>query len=182
MKAYPIGTPMATVAHEVKALARRGVINEDIAQLQGMTPDAHGYTAWIRVTHVDAATDVLTAIIFSRDEGHHTSGWFKNPDYERCWHLSLSFWAIMPPGVAPVLRPIHTQPELTQRWLKLFFGEAQRYLWVESPKSDEGKRADVWHYRVFVDELWRPIIPRGEVYSTELTERGWRSWSEVHAK
>src|SRR5574337_499038 len=31
-----------------------------------------------------------TLLIFTRDTGHHTSGWFKNPDYERCLHLSTS--------------------------------------------------------------------------------------------
>lgn len=30
-------------------------------------------------------------IIFTRDEGAHTCGWWKNPDYERCYHLSISF-------------------------------------------------------------------------------------------
>lgn len=33
-----------------------------------------------------------TMLLFTRDIGHHTSGWWKNPDYERCYHLSLSFW------------------------------------------------------------------------------------------
>src|SRR5579859_6428518 len=32
-----------------------------------------------------------TSLIFTKDTGHHTSGWFKNPDYERCYHLSVSF-------------------------------------------------------------------------------------------
>ena len=30
-------------------------------------------------------------IILTRDVGYHTSGWWKNPDYERCYHLSISF-------------------------------------------------------------------------------------------
>ena len=25
-------------------------------------------------------------IVFTRDIGYHTSGWWKNPDYERCYH------------------------------------------------------------------------------------------------
>lgn len=25
-------------------------------------------------------------LIYTRDVGHHTSGWFKNPDYEQCLH------------------------------------------------------------------------------------------------
>jgi hypothetical protein len=30
-------------------------------------------------------------LILTRESGYHTSGWWKNPDYERCLHLSLSF-------------------------------------------------------------------------------------------
>ena len=30
------------------------------------------------------------------------------------------------------------------------------------------------------DEAWKPIMPRGEVYSTQFTERGWKSFSEIH--
>jgi hypothetical protein len=30
-------------------------------------------------------------LLFTRDQGHHLGGWFKNPDFERCYHLSLNF-------------------------------------------------------------------------------------------
>ncbi|MCK5236435.1 MAG: hypothetical protein KAR06_05545, partial [Deltaproteobacteria bacterium] len=30
-------------------------------------------------------------LIFTRDEGMHDAGWWKNPDYARCYHLSISF-------------------------------------------------------------------------------------------
>jgi hypothetical protein len=33
----------------------------------------------------------LCAIIFTRESGYHSGGWWKNPDYERCFHLSLRF-------------------------------------------------------------------------------------------
>lgn len=32
------------------------------------------------------------SVLFTRDTGHHSTGWWKNPDYERCWHLSLGFF------------------------------------------------------------------------------------------
>lgn len=38
----------------------------------------------------------------------------------------------------------------------------------------------VYHYRLFCDEAWKPIMPRGEVYSTQFTERGWKSFSDLH--
>jgi hypothetical protein len=40
----------------------------------------------------------------------------------------------------------------------------------------------VRHWRVFCDIIWQAIMPRGEVYSRELTERGWQSWSDLHVE
>lgn len=65
--------------------------------------------------------------------------------------------------------------------LKLLFNSYQHLLWVEPPYSDEGKKMEVWHYRLFCDEHWQPIKPRGEVYNTQFTERGWKSFSEKNS-
>jgi hypothetical protein len=43
-----------------------------------------------------------------------------------------------------------------------------------------GRQYDVHHYRLFADKQWRPLLPRGEVYSKEFTERGWKSFGEIH--
>jgi hypothetical protein len=112
-------------------------------------------------------------IIFTRDEGHHTSGWFKNPDYERCFHLSTSFFNYDARELAPQSR------KESLRWVRLFYGDDARYAWAEPPASPLGKRHDAWHYRVFCDAGWQPIKPRGEVYSLEFTELGWKSFSEL---
>lgn len=69
----------------------------------------------------------------------------------------------------------------TARWARLFFGEDLKKAWFEPPHSVEGKRCDVLHVRLFCDNNWQPIKPRGEVYSTELTEVGWKSFSELGA-
>lgn len=106
-------------------------------------------------------------IIFTRDIGHHTGGWWKNPDYERCWHLSISY-------VGGINKNIAT------RIIDGLFGSAKKMIWIEPPYSDEGKSAEVWHYRLFCDLNWKPIIPKGEVYSTQFTEKGWKSFSEIH--
>jgi hypothetical protein len=51
------------------------------------------------------------------------------------------------------------------------------------PYTKEGKAVDVWHYRFFIDKATMlPLFPRGEVYSRELTEVGWKSFSEVQAE
>jgi len=117
-----------------------------------------------------------TLLIFTRDSGHHSSGWFKNPDYERCWHLSLSFRDVESGEYLPF------REKAAMEWIDLFFGDDKRKLWVEPPAYPEGKQAGVWHYRLFCDEGWQPIKPRGEVYSRELTEAGFKSWSEIHAE
>lgn len=109
------------------------------------------------------------SLIFTRDIGHHTSGWWKNPDYERCYHLSISF-------------PGGKNKNALEKILDGLFGEDKKKLWIEPPYSKEGKSMEVWHYRLFCDQYWQPIIPRGEVYSKEFTELGWKSYSELHKK
>lgn len=113
-------------------------------------------------------------MIFMRETGYHSSGWWKNPDYERCYHLSLSFHNFIAHTAAAYDQPI------AKAWVSLLFGEAQRYIWEEGPamKRRQGD-SEVRHYRVFCDLLWQPIIPRGEVYTKQFTERGWLSWSDA---
>lgn len=107
--------------------------------------------------------------IFTRDTGYHSGGWWKNPDYERCYHLSMSFEGGQDKRVVDQL-------------LKLLFGDYVKYIWVEPPYTKEGKALNVWHYRLFCDTNWMPIKPRGEVYSTQFTEKGWKSFSELNAQ
>lgn len=106
-------------------------------------------------------------LIFSRDTGHHTSGWWKNPDYERCYHLSISF------------EDGHSR-KMAERWCKALFGDHVAKLWIEPPYSPAGKARDVWHYRLFCDAGWEPLVPRGEVYSKDWTPADWKSWSDLH--
>lgn len=108
-------------------------------------------------------------IIFTKEIGYHSSGWWKNPDYERCYHLSISFAG-------------GKDKSALQKILAGLFKPYENLLWIEPPYSPEGKSKDVWHYRLFCDENWNPIKPRGEVYSTQFTERGWKSFSELHNK
>ena len=115
-----------------------------------------------------------TVLIFTRESGYHSSGWWRNPDYERCWHLSLSFRDAESSEYLPFSQ------NLAQEWIDLFFGDDKRLLWIEPPAYPEGKKAGVWHYRLFCDEGWQPIKPRGEVYSRDLTEAGYKTWSELH--
>jgi hypothetical protein len=115
-------------------------------------------------------------LIFSRDTGHHSSGWWKNPDYERCWHLSISLADPYTLERAPRSQKIH------DHWVEAFYRDNARSVWTEAPFSDVGKKHDVWHYRLFVEPDWETVIvPRGEVYSKAFTEKGWLSYSDLKA-
>jgi hypothetical protein len=112
-------------------------------------------------------------LIFSRDVGHHSSGWWKNPEYQRCRHLSVSFFDPETLGNKPRDR------KRTSVLLQGFFGMNKRWLWCEPPYSEHGKKVDVWHYRLFADQGWTPILPIGEVYNRDFTEAGWLSYSDL---
>ena len=154
----------------MRAMAARGIYNG------APTPANQAFLA--RCTWRFEPASVT--LIFSRDSGMHSSGWWKNPDYERCLHLSVSFSYRSPIIGAPEQLLPQDRKEAA-RWCELLFGEHRRWLWVESPFSKGGKARDVWHYRLFCDPSWAPILPRGEVYTREFTEAGWQSWSDLHA-
>lgn len=115
-----------------------------------------------------------TQLLFTRDIGYHSCGWFKNPDYERCYHLSLSFWDMQ------TKQPRPYEYKLARTWVNIFYGDWTRYIWTES--NHRPIPSTPHHYRVMCDPAWQPIIPRGEVYSTEFTELGWKSYSELNPK
>jgi hypothetical protein len=152
-----------SVAAIMRFEARRGVFRGD-----GSRDDRRYLRACRRIAHG-------TQLIFTRDVGHHACGWWKNPGYERCWHLSMS------PAPAEIWTPgaRELDRKLRDEWLRAFYRDDVRYIWAEPPYTPEGKAAGVWHYRVFVDPSWSPIIPRGEVYTREFTELGWLSASDL---
>lgn len=128
-----------------------------------------------RCRHVFEHRDSAVVVLFTRDIGHHTSGWWKNPDYERCEHLSLSF-VDRETGV-----PAPHDHKRAALWCEAFFGTYKRLLWVEPPYSEQGKARGVYHYRLFMHEDWRtPLLPRGEVYTRDFTDAGWKSFSDLH--
>lgn len=115
-----------------------------------------------------------TCMIYTRDIGYHSSGWWKNPQFEQCFHLSISFKDPL------TLRPAQFNHKRAKAVAKLFFGHDLEKVWMEPPYTPEGKHNGVHHYRLFTDPGWNPIKPTGEVYSKELTEKGWKSFSELH--
>jgi hypothetical protein len=114
------------------------------------------------------------AIIYTRDAGHNMGGWWKNPDYERCLHLSISFLE------NPTDAPLAYNRKIAMRIARAFFGDDTPKAWVEPPVSPRGIIRGVHHYRLFCDAGWRPLMPRGEVYTKDNTPAGWKSFSEIH--
>ena len=104
-------------------------------------------------------------MILTKEQGYHSCGWWKNPEYERCYHLSISFLG----GI---------NKKHLNKIIDGFFGQQKKMIWVEPPYSKEGKQNEVWHYRLFCDANWKAILPKGEVYNTHLTELGWKSFYE----
>lgn len=118
--------------------------------------------------------ELLASLIFTRDEGMHACGWWKNPDYERCYHLSLSFRG-------PRGERVQQQHDRARAWGLAFFRDDVRKIWIEPPFSAPGKQFDVYHYRLFMAPDWRTAtMPRREVYTKEFTELQWKTWSEQH--
>lgn len=115
-------------------------------------------------------------VIFTRDVGHHESGWWKNPEYERCEHLSLSFYD------PETLEPDQFNMDKARRLAKMFFGGSLRWVWVEPPYTPEGRARSVHHYRLFCDRGWQALKPSGEVYSKDKTPSHWRSFGEIHGE
>jgi hypothetical protein len=141
----------------------------------GSQSEVHGrYFQMCRKRH----TETGTMLLFTRDSGMHTSGWFKNPDYDRCYHLSLTFWDFALGKQEPY------DEKLASAWVHAFYGDWTRYIWREGI-SDEAKAngiASCNHYRVMCNPAWQPIIPRKEVYTKEFTEKGWLSFSDKQYK
>jgi hypothetical protein len=167
MRHYDQHSLRLQVARDSFAAALDGVFHGVVAD-----PRQAGYLDHCTAFHWPTGS----VLMFTRDTGHHSGGWWKNPDYESCFHLSLSF---REPTTG---RPRERDAGLTEDWLGLFFGDNRRLIWAESPFSAAGKSRDVWHYRLFVRPDWTTaILPRGEVYTRQFTERGWSSWSDVQA-
>jgi hypothetical protein len=164
--------------------------NYGIARGRDDTPHERAY--YRRSTWFHGATG--SVVMFTRDTGHHTSGWMKNPDFERCLHLSLSFKepidrspdhlinADVIARLGIFLRQRAFDWALAAQWASLIMHPFAHLSWCEGPFSREGKSVGVHHYRVFCDPAWVPWKPRGEVYNLDFTEKGWRSWSEVQGE
>ena len=138
-----------------------------------LTPSARRYTEACKCAHRPSGSILL----YTRDIGMHDCGWWKNPDYNQCLHLSLSF---RDPKTGEARE---RDREWSDTWIEAAFGPLKTLIWTEPPYYPEGIANDVYHYRVFFAPGWvAPILPRGEVYSKDWTPAHWLSWSDLREK
>ena len=127
-----------------------------------------------------APDELYVRLQLSRDRMHHSVGWWRNAEYEYCWHLSMSARPVdverasragiaLPPGTETLV----ALPDGEETyWGRLFFSEHAHKVWHEPGGTDPRlSRAEahlhsvIVHLRLFLDpETFEPFIPTGEVY------------------
>lgn len=113
--------------------------------------------------HTDSLTEPgrTVSIIVTLDSGTHASGWWRNSDYDRCLHLSVTH-----PGSIVIGRLETPSDKEVASWAKALFGPHLNKTWTEPAASvfDPHRQPNVCHVRLFLDKENRPIMPEGEVY------------------
>ena len=121
--------------------------------------------------------DRPVCVFYTYDHGYHASGWWRNSDYERCYHLSLSHPVFDPAG-----RFSHPEPPSdaeTREWATAAWPTDWQKAWLEPPASvlsidvlEGRRRPGVSHVRLFLDVHLEPILPEGEVYNLKPLSDG----------
>lgn len=162
------------LARQIRARARRGWFlgTQETAAMWIIRHTVRGVTE----------PDLAVSIAFSRDRGHHSSGWWRNAEYEYCWHLSLAAKAYDKTLTQRQWRAAafeHFPHDELRYWSQAFFGDDLKMAWLEPGGTDpnltpEARRihATMWHVRVFMEprlldargEPFRACMPKGEVY------------------
>lgn len=102
-----------------------------------------------------------TRLFFTRDGGMHSSGWFKNPDYERCYHLSLSFRDPETGASAPFDR------RAAAVWVRVFFGDDEHVdIMLETIERQAGNLT-VWE-EGFIESIRNRFNAGGELTEKQL--------------
>lgn len=147
-----------TAQHQVQIVALQACARLDPWDGRGSISQAHRLLVRSRVDH-----DQSVSILYTLDRGAHASGWWRNSEYETCFHLSM---VGMADGQYSEIAEVERRA-----WAIAIFGTEASKCWNEPPASWADRyrtaRASVatWHTRLFVDQQLRPIIPTGEVYT-----------------
>lgn len=76
----------------------------------------------------------------------------KDTEYVRCYHAAISFCENKIGNFVPFK---HKQ---AWHFFKSLFPNDYEKVWIEPPVSKDGHRLDIFHYRIFCDPQWQPII------------------------
>lgn len=161
-----------SIARQMRAKARTGWYIGDMPTLErfGARRDVVAVTT----------PELLVRLLLSRDKMHHSVGWWRNAEYEFCWHLSLSAVdrSVVTSGQQPTGYEELPHDEV-RYWARLIFGEHIDKLWNEPggtdprlTRTEKRRNALIWHLRLFLEpeildrrgEPHVPFVPRGEVY------------------
>jgi len=114
--------------------------------------------------------ELAVRLLLTKDKMHHSVGWWRNAEYEYCWHLSISAWDRSHGGC--LLEPEDIPPAEERYWTFAFFPRTFDKLWHEPGGTDprltpaeRQRHRHFAHLRLFLDpETFEPFIPSGEVY------------------
>lgn len=114
------------------------------------------------------APELHVSLLLSRDKMHHSVGWWRNADYEYCWHLSIAAFERDRQD-----KPEDIPPDEERYWTFAFFPTHFDKLWHEPGGTDprltpeeKMRHKHFAHLRLFLDPVnFQPFIPEGEVYT-----------------
>lgn len=134
------------------------------------------HNQWIieACSHVMLIEGVAVVVILTRDN-LVKMGFWKNIDFARCLHLSISFRDPCTNQTVPWCNAT------AKRIVAAVFGIDARLTWWEPAYTPEGKFRGVQHWRLFYSPNWSmPIHPKGEPHTLNVPF-GWNEWTEYQA-
>lgn len=158
-------------------LVRRMAVKAMTGWFEGTMESLAAFAATEDLPSRSNPDEIWVRLLLSRDRGHHSSGWWRNAEYEYCWHLSISSRPAVEARMAIIgLREDVGYVDLPRveevYWGRLFFGGHASMVWHEPggtdprlPAQDRHRNKAISHLRLFLDpETFEPFIPKGEVY------------------
>lgn len=169
--------PEATLEHRaiVVDMARKAMRGWYIGDMETLA----AYGATEDLPSRTNSDEVWVRLLLTRDRMHHSVGWWRNAEYEYCWHLSISARPATDAQLARIgLREardvgfVDLERDEETYWGRLFFAEHAGKVWHEPGGTDPRltleeahRHRSISHLRLFLDpETFEPFIPRGEVY------------------
>lgn len=161
-------TPEITDAH--RELARRLWLKADRGWYLGSDETLRRFAAKVDIPSATNPDELGIRLLFTKDKMHHSVGWWRNAEYEYCWHLSISAWDISDGGDSQ--EPEDVPDEEERYWAHAIFPVDFNKLWHEPGGTDPRltpaekiKHRHFSHLRLFLDpETFEPFVPKGEVY------------------